>query len=251
MPTSNLLPKSCAPVRRGGGDPQNPNFGPPSLRPTSPSLLACLLLLFNREYKSQALIIAPPLRLARTTNDACEGGGGGEKKGRLKCFSSSGGEGHRDQKGLTLARPHFRSFLRGKKGEWGGEGEAHATSKRLKLKHTVSPKIARERFFFCDFSRLGENLALFARAFAYALCVVFSFSSLPFPRWLCTRLPGSSPPRLLRLLLCLNECRPFIAKVGLTENNQLSREREGRWRICKGQKDEERRGERRDVGCTP
>ncbi len=122
-------------------------------------------------------------------------GGGGEKKGRLKCFSSSGGEGHRDQKGLTLARPHFRSFLRGKKGEWGGEGEgeAHATSKRLKLKHTVSPKIARESFFFCDFLASAKT-SHFSREHLHTRYVLFFSFSLPFPRWLCTRLLGSSPP---------------------------------------------------------
>ena len=57
--------------------------------------------------------------------------GGREKKGRLKCFSSIGGEGHRDQKGLTLARPHFRSFLRGKKGEWGGGGARHVKKAKI------------------------------------------------------------------------------------------------------------------------
>ncbi len=196
MPTSNLLPKSCAPVRRGGGA-QNPNFGPPSLRPTSPSLLACLLLLFNREYKSQTLIIAPPLRLARTTNDACEGGGGREKKGRLKCFSSIGEEGHRDQKGLTLARPHFRSFLRGKKGEWGGkrEGEAHATSKRLKLKHTVSPKIARERFFFAIFSLRRKPRTFRASICILGMCCFFpSFSPLIGGFVLAFLAPAPPPP---------------------------------------------------------
>ncbi len=180
MPTSNLLPKSCAPVRRGGGDPQNPNFGPPSLRPTSPSLLACLLLLFNREYKSQALIIAPPLRLARTTNDACEEGGGGRKEG-LNVSPPAGERGTVTKKDSRWPGLIFAPSSAGKKGEWGGkrEGEAHATSKRLKLKHTVSPKIARERFFFAIFSLRRKPRTFRASICILAMCCFFpSFSPL-------------------------------------------------------------------------
>ena len=66
--------KSCAPVKKEKAPPAPLKtlilapFAPSYVLPLPPLASSCLLLLFNREYKSQALIIAPPSSQARPTS---------------------------------------------------------------------------------------------------------------------------------------------------------------------------------------